>query len=222
VIPADSAAQGHGSLALLWRTLLLTGLALGLFLGFGAAPEAWVYDRAAIAQGEWWRLVSGHWVHSDLEHAAWDIGALLVLGLLFESRLRWRLCSVLVLSSLGVDLWLWCFEPALRFYCGLSGILNGMLALGLLKLWRETRHPLVWLTGLGAIVKILWEIGSGEALFTSTLWPSVPEVHAAGFVSGLLVAMMSQAVASRRRSHYPSPDSTPVRNKYARSEVLRV
>lgn len=192
--------ERHGGLGLPWRTLLLTLLALVLYWAAGAAPESWVFDRAAIGQGEWWRLFSGHWVHCDPEHALWDIGALLVLGLLFESRLRWRLFSVLALSSLGVDLWLWCFEPALRFYCGLSGILNGLLALGLLRLWQETRHPLVWLTGLGAILKILWEVGSGEALFTSTLWPSVPEVHAAGFVSGLFVAVMSQTATLRRRS----------------------
>ena len=132
MITADSAANRHGSLALPWRTLLLTGLALVLFLSFGAAPEAWVFDRIAIAQGEWWRLITGHWVHSDLEHATWDIGALLVLGLLFESRLKGKLFTVLALSTLGIDLWLWYALPSLNYYCGLSGILNGLLALGLL------------------------------------------------------------------------------------------
>lgn len=189
----------HGGVAPPWRTLLLVMLALALYLTAGAAPEAWVYDRVAIGQGEWWRLFTGHWVHSDLEHAVWDIGALMVLGLLFEFRLRWRLFSVLALGTLGVDFWLWCFRPALQFYCGLSGILNGLLALGLLKLWQETRHPLVCLTGLGAVLKIFWEVASGAALLTSTLWPSVPEVHAAGFISGLVVAMVAEAGAYRRR-----------------------
>jgi rhomboid family GlyGly-CTERM serine protease len=192
VISAESAERCHGSGLLPWRTLLLTGLALGLFLGFGAAPEAWVFDRAAIAQGEWWRLISGHWVHSDLEHAVWDIGALLVLGLLFEYRLKGELFGVLALGTLGIDLWLWYVAPSISYYCGLSGILNGLLALGLLRLWRETRHPLVWLTGLGAVVKIIWETALGGALLTTTAWPSLPEVHGVGFVCGLLFVVSAQ------------------------------
>jgi rhomboid family GlyGly-CTERM serine protease len=189
VIPAESAVTRHGSLALPWRTLLLTGLALVLFLSFGAAPEAWVFDRVATAQGEWWRLITGHWVHSDLEHATWDIGALLVLGLLFESRLKGQLFTVLALGSLGIDLWLWYALPSLNYYCGLSGILNGLLALGLLRLWQELRHPLIWMTGVGAILKIAWETAIGGALLTSTTWPSLPEVHGVGFLCGLLLAL---------------------------------
>jgi rhomboid family GlyGly-CTERM serine protease len=190
VIPADSATSRHGSLTLPWRTLLLTGLALGLFLGFGSAPEAWVFDRMAITQGEWWRLITGHWVHSDLEHATWDIGALLVLGLLFESRLKGKLFTVLALGTLSIDLWLWYALPSLTYYCGLSGILNGLLALGLFRMWWELRHPLIWMTGVGAILKIVWETAIGGALLTSTAWPSLPEVHGVGFLCGLLVAMI--------------------------------
>jgi rhomboid family GlyGly-CTERM serine protease len=178
----------HGGISPPWRTLLLTAVALALYLMAGAAPELWVYDRLAIGQGEWWRLISGHWVHSDLEHATWDIGALLVLGLLFESRLKGGLFSVLAVATLSIDLWLWYFEPVLSRYCGLSGILNALLALGLVSLWRDLRHPLVWMTALGALLKIAWEMASGEALLTSTAWPSVPVVHAVGFVCGLLPA----------------------------------
>jgi rhomboid family GlyGly-CTERM serine protease len=179
----------HGGITPPWRTLMLTGLALALYLWGGAAPEAWVYDRLAIAQGEWWRLISGHWVHSDLEHAVWDIGALLVLGLLFESRLKGDLFSVLALGTLGIDLWLWFLQASLHYYCGLSGILNGLLALGLLQWWRDERHPLIWMTGLGAVLKILWETAAGTALLTSTAWPSLPEVHGVGFLCGLLLAV---------------------------------
>jgi len=81
----------HGGVTLPWRSFLLGAAAIAAYLILGAAPEAWVFDRVAIAQGEWWRLITGHWVHSDLAHAAWDIAALLLLGALFEARLRWRL-----------------------------------------------------------------------------------------------------------------------------------
>jgi len=161
----------HGGTTLPWRSFLLGTAAIAVYLILGAAPEAWVFDRAAIAHGEWWRLITGHWVHSDLTHAAWDIAALLLLGALFEARLRWRLPLALVAASVGIDVWLWWGDPTLHYYCGLSGILNSLLIVGLLALWRDFRHPLILFTAVA-----------------QTAWPSVPAVHAVGFLCGLVVA----------------------------------
>lgn len=182
------AGISHGRFILPWRSLLLVAVAIAAYLALGAAPGDWVFDRVAIARGEWWRLITGHWVHSDLTHAAWDISALLLLGALFETRLRWRLPMVLLLTSLGVDAWLWWGDPALSYYCGLSGILNGLLVAGLVHLWRDTRHPVVLLTALGAVLKIFVEINTGQSLVTQTAWPSVPVAHAAGYLSGMVLA----------------------------------
>jgi rhomboid family GlyGly-CTERM serine protease len=181
----------RGSVSLPWRSLLLAAAAILAYLAFGNAPVDWVFDRAAIAGGEWWRLITGHWVHCDPAHVGWDVAALLVFGALFEERLKWRLPLALLVASLGVDAWLWWGLPSLAQYCGLSGILNGVLILGLVSLWRETRHPLVWLTGAAAAMKIVLEIHLGQALLTETAWPSVPTAHAAGFLCGLALASVT-------------------------------
>lgn len=185
---AKSAGR-HGSLWLPWRTLMLTALALAGYLFLGAAPQAWIFDRTAVAQGEFWRLISGHWMHSDPVHGFWDIGALALLGSVLEQQLRGKLIVALVIGTLGVNLWLWWGNPTLSYYCGLSGILNTLLAVGLVHLWYSLRHPLVLLIGLGAIAKIVLEISAGQALLTETAWPSVPEAHAAGFMSGLILGL---------------------------------
>jgi rhomboid family GlyGly-CTERM serine protease len=174
-----------------WRSLALAGAAALAFLVFGAAPEGWVFDRAAIAQGEWWRLLSAHWAHSDSAHAAWNIAALLLLGLLFESRLQGRLLLALLAGTVAVDAWLWWGMPSLAYYCGLSGILNSLLIFGLLQWWRDERHALLLVVGGAAASKILLEASSGQALLTSTAWPSVPTTHAAGFLCGLLLASVT-------------------------------
>ncbi|HEC06337.1 MAG TPA: rhombosortase [Thiolapillus brandeum] len=176
----------HGDHWLPWRTLLLATAAVAAYLLLGAAPEDWVFDRAAITSGEWWRLLSGHWVHSDAAHAGWDIGAFLLLGFLFEKTLGWRLVSVLLLGSAAIDAWIWWGEPLLGYYCGLSGILNALMAAGLVQLWREIRHPLILITGLGFVAKVLIELWNGGMLLTSTAWPGVPEVHAVGMFVGML------------------------------------
>jgi rhomboid family GlyGly-CTERM serine protease len=157
------------------------------YLSFGAAPEVLVFDRAAISHGELWRHVTGHWEHSDLEHAIWDITALLLLGVLFEACLQWRLPLALLVGTVGVDVWLWWGGPALQYYCWLSGILNSLLVMGLIRLWIDLRHPLVLLTGVAAAMKICVEINAGQALLTQTVWPSVPSVHAVGFLCGLVL-----------------------------------
>lgn len=181
-------SAGHGSIALPWLTLALAAMAILLYLLCGPSPADWVFDRAAIAEGEWWRLITAHWVHSDSAHAGWDIGALLLFGAVFEKRLQWRLPLGLLLASVAVAAWIWWGLPDLRYYCGLSGILNGLLVMGLASLWRDLRHPLILATGLVAVIKIALEVHLGQALLTQTAWMSVPSAHAAGFASGLLLA----------------------------------
>ena len=77
----------EGKFRVPWHSLSLAAVALIAYMALGAAPEAWIYDRVAIGGGEVWRLVTGHWVHTDSWHALWNIAALLLLGLLFERRL---------------------------------------------------------------------------------------------------------------------------------------
>ena len=106
---------------------------------------------------------------------------------------------VLLLTSLGVDAWLWWGDPALSYYCGLSGILNGLLIVGLVHLWRDTRHLVVLLTALVAVLKIFVEINTGQSLVTQTAWPSVPVAHAAGYLSGLVLAAGDRRRTDRSR-----------------------
>ena len=197
----------HGGFTLPWRALLLTAIATTAYLVLGPAPEGWVWDRTAIAGGEWWRLLTGHWVHTDSQHSLWDIAALLVFGLLFEARLGWRLPLVLLLATAGVDAWLWWGQPDLLRYCGLSGILNGLLAAGLVQMWRDLRHPAVLLTAAAAALKIFIEAQAGQALFTQTAWASTPLAHAAGFLTGMVWAMLLHTLTAcspyRRRPAAP-------------------
>ncbi len=180
------AAAGLG---LPWRSLLLAGLAAGFYLAAGPAPEFWVYARQGLAEGQLWRLLSGHLAHSDRAHLGWDLGALLVLGWAFEPLLRDRFWPLLGVAALAIDAGLWLGLPGLAYYCGLSGLLNALLAVGLWRLWLLGRHPLVPVTGLLSLLKPLWELAAGKALFTSTLWPSLPEAHLLGLAAGLGYAL---------------------------------
>lgn len=193
--------QGRrGSLWLPWRTLFLGLLATLAYLLAGPAPEAWVFSREAINTAEPWRLVTGHWVHSDLQHATWNIIALVILGVLFEPHLKGRLFTDLLLSSFLLSLWIAWQMPWLAAYCGLSGILNTLLLTGTMALWQRYRsHTILLVAGL-AVAKNLVELFSQQAIFTDTSWPSVPQAHLVGMTIGLLV-ILSRSLrpqASRR------------------------
>ncbi len=179
----------HYSQRLPWRTLSLTLSALLLYWLLGPAPEALTYEREAIAAGEWWRLLTGHWVHSDLEHLLFDVTAMAIVLYLFEKSPLWQLTLLLTTATVVIDAWLWWQMPWLQSYCGLSGLLNALLSCGLLVLWKRSSDPAYLLIGALAALKITIEISLGDTLFTTTAWAAVPEAHAAGMVTGLLLGI---------------------------------
>jgi rhomboid family GlyGly-CTERM serine protease len=189
-MPLDHGNQrSHGRLRLPWRTLLLGLLAILAYILLGPAPEAWVVSREALHQREWWTLISGHWMHSDRQHAVWNIAALLILGGLFEYHLKQRIFAELLLSSLLLSLWINWYMPELQAYCGLSGILNTLLVTGTIAVWQHYRSNALLLILILALIKSLIELFSHQAIFTHTLWPSVPEAHLVGMSIGLLLVL---------------------------------
>lgn len=185
-----------------WLTGLLVAAAAGLWFALGPAPEALVYDRAAIAGGEVWRLVTGHLVHCDSRHALWDIAALALIGWLMESQGRRPMALAAGAGILAVDAGLWWAMPELERYCGLSGMLNALFVVALAELWRLHRHPAFPVAGLLLGVKLAIETTSGQTVLLDTLWPGVPLAHVAGCLGGLLIL-----VQEKRRGN-PEPFRT--------------
>lgn len=180
-----------------WLTLALAGTMVAVYATLGPAPASLVYDRNAIHEGEWWRLLSGHLVHGDMAHLGWNLGGLLVLGMLLE-RVSRPLLPVALLGgvvTVGVVLTLWL--PEILYYCGLSGVLNALLVPVLADAWRRSRSPLVAAIALLSLAKIGFEMLAGQALITETLWPSVPLAHLAGWIAGLPVLLLGDRARSR-------------------------
>ena len=70
------------------------------------------YERDAIENGEYWRLVSGHLVHLGFGHLWPNLAALVVIGALFEGVFRngdwWRAS---IASAAAIDLGLYVLDP---------------------------------------------------------------------------------------------------------------
>lgn len=129
--------------------LLLTEL-------LGDSGREWFeYRRVAIAEGEWWRLLTGNFVHLGWYHWALNELGLVVLVLLCPERLSplvWA--RRVLLLGLGMSLCLYFFVPGLSSYVGLSGVIHGLFVLGLMP--QVLRKDLI---ALGCLLYLLGKIG---------------------------------------------------------------
>jgi rhomboid family GlyGly-CTERM serine protease len=139
-------------------------MALILALGLGGEPVrvALRYDAAAIGAGEWWRLLTGNFVHLGWWHLALNELGLLVLVLLCPEPLPWSVwLRRVVLLGLGMSLGLYWLVPSTSWYVGMSGVIHGLFLLGLVRPVLQERD----LIAAGCIAylvgKIAWELHSG-------------------------------------------------------------
>jgi rhomboid family GlyGly-CTERM serine protease len=131
-----------------------------------ASALAW--DRAAILQGELWRLWSAHLVHFSASHAGANALVLVALGMAAEplagSR---RFAQVLVAGALLISLGLLVLAPGLQEYRGASGLAVLTAVLGGQLAWR--RYPgsrqLLACAALALAGKTFWEAFASSAGF---------------------------------------------------------
>ncbi len=125
------------------------------------------YDRAGIAAGQWWRLLSGHLVHLSLRHALLNALGLALMWALFArdySPRQWL--GILVGAVLAIDAGLWLMDSTLQWYVGSSGVLHGVMAAGTLahlSAGRPTAGCSLFLAG-----KLAYEHLAGPLPFSGT------------------------------------------------------
>lgn len=170
-----------------WALLTVCALLVLLTLTGDAGRALLRYDRAALAGGELWRLVTAHLVHLDLHHALLNCLGLLLLWILFARDYPPRQWLVVVLGSIAaIDAGLALWDSTLRWYVGSSGALHGVMAAGTLAHLRRRERD-GWLLAVFLVGKLLWEQGVG-ALPLSGSDPVVVDAHLFGAAGGLAAA----------------------------------
>jgi rhomboid family GlyGly-CTERM serine protease len=148
------------------------------------------YERSAVADGELWRLLTGHLVHLGWGHLLMNLVALAALTLLFRRRLGaadWL--TLAACSVLAIDAGLYWLEPGIVWYVGLSGLLHGLWCGGGLQ---ELLDPRGRVTGvvllLSLAAKLVWEQLAGPVpLSAETAGGAVVvEAHLYGSIGGLV------------------------------------
>ena len=148
------------------------------------------YERAAVLDGhEYWRLLSAHWVHGSVAHAALNLAGVAVIALLFPRQFSFgQWLAIAAVSTAAIDAGFIWNEPHLEWYVGLSGVLHGALAGGAVAWWRtESKWMALALTVI-LVGKLAWEQVAG-ALPLSGDMPVIVDAHLYGAMGGALGGM---------------------------------
>lgn len=143
-------------------TIIITALLIVTLIS-ETSLELLRYDITAIKDGQFWRLLTGHLVHSNTQHTLLNLAGLWLIAYLFEANAHsavWGGLSVLmaILSSLGFIY----FKPDMQWYVGFSGVLHGLFFLAAISEWPKDRL----VSGLLAAFLL------GKLIYSQVLGPS--------------------------------------------------
>ena len=148
------------------------------------------YNRESIINGEYWRLISGNFNHTNIYHLLLNLGALAVIGGLHYRYYNSAAYTGLILVlSIGVGVGILWLSPSTQLYVGLSGILHGIIIVGaIIDVTKKYYSGYVLI--IGTIIKVI-----NEQLFNSPVAMSqlieakvLTEAHLYGLVTGLIIA----------------------------------
>ena len=134
-------------------------IVLLVVLGLTGKPvnDVLMYNQAAIADGQWWRLVTGHFVHLNHWHLLLNLGGFLLCCYFFSDVYDRHLFFLwLLVSAPIVGLVFYFVDDLAGNYAGLSGLLHGWLIIALIVGWRT--HPWIHALVLALITgRLIWE-----------------------------------------------------------------
>ncbi|TKB54323.1 rhombosortase [Ferrimonas aestuarii] len=161
-----------------------------------------IWSREGMSQQEYWRLISGHFLHSNGYHLLMNLGGVwLMLGLFqpyfHTKKLLLFSLGCLLLISIGIYLWV----PATYYYVGLSALLHSWFTYGAVKEW-QTGQKMGLLMLIGVIAKVAWENTMGASTELASLIDAnvAVEAHLLGVISALLLLLPSTMKAKFKRS----------------------
>jgi membrane associated rhomboid family serine protease len=162
----------------------------------GALFDKWLLFGPAVANGDWWRLLTACFLHVGIWHIAVNMYALWWLGAAVEGAIGPLRFALLYLGSglagsAGALLW----KP-LAPTVGASGAIFGMLGAGLLLEWRATGRLV---GGFAVMILINLAFTFGFSSFISV----------GGHVGGLIGGLAGTAIIVARRGR-PSNDAVTI------------
>ena len=152
-----------------------------------ADTKQWLqYSYEGVQHGEYWRLLTAHFVHLGWTHLILNvISLLLIWGLMPTNLTTLYLVRVILFCGIGISLGLLIFSPEVTWYVGFSGILHGLLAV---IAWQQIRIFQGKILLILLIIKLIWEQCYGALPTTADFTGGnvIVDAHLYGMIMGLL------------------------------------
>ena len=164
-------------------------------VGYGRVLSAFSIDYVGIAEGEWWRMFTGGFLHAGFIHLAFNMFILWMLGSQLERLLGPTSYLILYFGSLlsgalGVML----LDP-LALTVGASGAVFGLMGATVVYQLRRGVSP--WSNGIGTLLII-------NLIFTFARPNISVGGHLGGLLGGLLIGWLIDEMNKKRIAGYLS------------------
>jgi membrane associated rhomboid family serine protease len=183
-------------------TYVLLAINVAVFFGVSSSVRAeadlvlfdyrvYLGGEHGVAAGEWWRLITSGFVHTQFAHLALNMLALFWLGRMIEPALgHARFVAIYFASLLTGSLGVMLLDPEAATR-GASGAIYGLLGAAIVM--ARNRQIDLWQSGLLPIMAI--------NLAITFLIPNISiGAHLGGLAGGLLVTYVVEELARRRRT----------------------
>jgi rhomboid family GlyGly-CTERM serine protease len=153
--------------------------------------QSWlVWDKTAINSGQWWRILTGNFSHTNSVHLIMNLAALWILVWIFRPRPNHFVFLLIFISSIiGLCL----LSSSLGWYLGLSGALHGLFSYWALNEALRGRRT-SWALVVAVIAKVAWEGVYGASEVTAQMIDAsvATEAHLIGTIAGLATASVAK------------------------------
>lgn len=178
-------------------SLLFAGFALAIYAIPGAS-DLLQLDFARTADGEVWRIVTGHWTHFGASHLFWDLLMFVILAIACESKSGWWFAPAIGLMAVSASAVVAVTCEDVLVYRGLSGLDTGLFTWFVAGQMGQSLRKKQWSSGwlyaamLAALLgKLAFEAATGGTLFVAEgEFRPLVEVHIAGAIVGLLYSVV--------------------------------
>ncbi|WP_444994172.1 rhombosortase [Aliikangiella sp. IMCC44359] len=154
------------------------------------APESlefFRYQSTEVSNGEWWRLISANFTHSNWNHWVLNMLGLLLMDFLFQPLISFKLRACLLTFCIVINVVLIHMYLTIHWYVGLSGALHGYLFGGALLSINKAKtfaFLILIIVSIKLFVELNWEINQTTASFINA--NVVEEAHLFGTISSII------------------------------------
>jgi rhomboid family GlyGly-CTERM serine protease len=168
---------------------LLMFLCSVLFVLEPQSSDYLAFDRLQIQQFEWWRLISGNLLHTNINHLLLNLSAVFLLWALHGQYFNLKQYTLMfVILCFTTTLMIYIFTPNLQWYVGLSGVLHGVFLIGAYFDIKQGLKTGWWLL-IGVILKVSHEqyFGASQEIADLINASVAIDAHLFGSLSGLAI-----------------------------------